>query len=280
MSPKEGDVHRPWVSVVSGFNSGVLGLLVGHPFDTLKVRMQVNETKKFTGSEIRSLYRGIGPPMIGMGIQTAGNFGVYANTRHYLENNYFGDKSLAPIFFGGMTAGLSLSLVSLPVTVIKVQQQMSSSGLNMVKTAQRVLELQGAKGLYRGALPHFVQTGGGRGCYMITYELMKRWLKVDPSDGMTGKLIICGGCAGWGGWIFLYPFDVVRNNIFADWQVEKQYNGTLDCVKKVYERGGIRAFYKGMQYTLLRAFPTAAISLSVYDITQTQIYLWLRKQDS
>ena len=36
VSEEEKD-HVWWVSLVSGFNSGVIGLLVGHPFDTLKV---------------------------------------------------------------------------------------------------------------------------------------------------------------------------------------------------------------------------------------------------
>ena len=48
------------MSVLSGFNSGVLSLLVGHPFDTLKVRMQVNSEKRFSGS-MKNLYRGKDP---------------------------------------------------------------------------------------------------------------------------------------------------------------------------------------------------------------------------
>jgi len=269
------DEHRPWVSVLSGFNSGVLSLLVGHPFDTLKVRMQVNSEKRFSGS-MKNLYRGIGPPLIGMGIQTAGNFGIYANSRYFYETRFFGENSLVAVYLGGLTAGVSLAIISLPTSVVKVQQQMSSSGLNMIDTAKRIKQVQGIRGLYRGLIPHLFQAGGGRGFYLLAYELAKRWLDTANNPELW-RLVLCGGCAGIGGWIFLYPFDVVRNNIFADWKPEKQYSGTLDCFRKVYNRGGIQAFYKGLNYTLIRAFPVAAVALPTYDLTQNFIYEKLRE---
>lgn len=269
--------HRAWVSVVSGFNSGVLSLLVGHPFDTLKVRMQVDSKKKFSG-QFRHLYRGIGPPLLGMGLQTAGNFGIYANSRHFFETNFFGEKSLIAVFLAGLTAGTSLAVVSLPTSLVKVQQQMSSSGLNMLQTAKRIKQIEGISGLYRGLVPHIFQAGGGRGLYLISYEIAKRWLDTKNKPELW-RLVLSGGLAGFGGWMWLYPFDVVRNNIFADWKPEKQYKGTIDCFRKVYNRGGISSFYKGLQYTLIRAFPVAAVALPAYDLTQSFIYEKLRKLD-
>ena len=51
-------------------------------------------------------------------------------------------------------------------------------------------------------------------------------------NGSVLRLILCGGLGGWGGWLILYPFDVVRNNIMADWKGEA-YKGTMDCFKKM-----------------------------------------------
>lgn len=51
---------------------------------------------------------------------------------------------------------------------------------------------------------------------------------------------------------------------------EKKYNGTLDCVKKLYKEGGIRSIYKGTAATLLRDVPASGVYFSTYD--------WLKKQ--
>eukprot|EP00494_Astrolonche_serrata_P002077 UN02083 len=165
---------------------------------------------------------------------TAGNFFVYANTRWYLEEK-MGMKrsSWSSVFISGTWAGGLLSFLSLPTTLIKVQQQMSSSGLGVIQTGTRIIETEGIRGWYRGFLPHFVQAGVGRGFYLCTYEIAKEALGCKENPNSLPRLIIAGGFGGWGGWLFLYPFDVVRNNIFADWKNEA-YTGTVDCFKKVY----------------------------------------------
>lgn len=40
---------------------------------------------------------------------------------------------------------------------------------------------------------------------------------------------------------------------------KRQYHGSLDAVRKLYARGGIRAFFRGLEPTLIRApFANAA----------------------
>lgn len=46
---------------------------------------------------------------------------------------------------------------------------------------------------------------------------------------------------------------------------EKKYNGTLDCVKKLYKEGGIRSIYKGTAATLLRDVPASGVYFATYD---------------
>ena len=60
-----------------GYISGMAGILVSHPFDTLKTNIQ--ENKPLT-KNIRMLYRGLIPPLIGVGFEKAVVFGVYHNT--------------------------------------------------------------------------------------------------------------------------------------------------------------------------------------------------------
>ena len=50
---------------------------------------------------------------------------------------------------------------------------------------------------------------------------------------------------------------------------EKKYNGTVDCVKKLYKEGGIRSIYKGTAATALRDVPASGAYFATYE--------WLKK---
>lgn len=69
--------HPPrYAGFVAGVFSGITKLTVGHPFDTIKVRMQTSADGKFKGpmdclfqtirkEGVRGLYKGATPPLVG-----------------------------------------------------------------------------------------------------------------------------------------------------------------------------------------------------------------------
>ncbi len=84
---------------------GAAGVIVGHPFDTVKVRLQTQSNGKYRGithcflSIIRQespsgLYKGITSPLTGLAFINAICFGVYGNTLkklndpHSLRNHF------------------------------------------------------------------------------------------------------------------------------------------------------------------------------------------------
>lgn len=85
--------------VIIAFLLGAAGVLVGHPFDTVKVHLQTDDPKnpKYKGTlhcmktiylldNFRGLYRGITSPMMGIGIVNAIVFGVYGNVQRLTDN--------------------------------------------------------------------------------------------------------------------------------------------------------------------------------------------------
>ena len=68
---------------VSGVIAGGTGVLVGHGFDTLKVRSQVGAADG--ALSVAVLYRGILPPLITTGAARALYFGIFENTKRMLE---------------------------------------------------------------------------------------------------------------------------------------------------------------------------------------------------
>lgn len=45
-----------------------------------------------------------------------------------------------------------------------------------------------------------------------------------------------------------------------------RYDGVVDCVKKVFEKEGIRGFYRGCATNLLRTTPSAVITFTSYEM--------------
>jgi solute carrier family 25 carnitine/acylcarnitine transporter 20/29 len=75
-----------WGFMVGGFG-GICAVLVGHPFDLIKVRLQTAEKGVYTGAldvakktiardGLRGLYRGVGAPLIGVTPMFAVSFWV------------------------------------------------------------------------------------------------------------------------------------------------------------------------------------------------------------
>ena len=73
--------------LLSGFAGGVALCLVGHPFDTLKVLMQLQPasypslasaaSQTVSKHGLGGLYRGVGSPLIGNGLYNAVQFAVF-----------------------------------------------------------------------------------------------------------------------------------------------------------------------------------------------------------
>jgi hypothetical protein len=78
-------------SFVAGSFAGACGIFIGHPFDTLKVRMQVNQNlnQKFDFALVRQLYRGILPPLVTAGVMQSILFFSYESCRVALRSSRF-----------------------------------------------------------------------------------------------------------------------------------------------------------------------------------------------
>jgi len=273
---------------MSGAVAGINRVLIGHPFDTLKVRLQTGG-QLFAGTSslqasVASLYRGILPPLFSVGMSTSTNFGIYENTRltmiGALEDPEDMWAHVAIEWLAGTVAGSIMATATIPLENAKVIQQTSSKQRGTISWLRVLYQARGISALYRGYFPHLLQAGCGRGFYLSAYFMIKALLdgKLFPnllparvrtrmsSDTVTGK-IVAAACAGVSGWAFTYPFDVARSNMMRDWRVE-HHTSTLGCMRALVEAGGLGKLYAGFGFTILRAIPVACVALPSYDITR------------
>lgn len=280
---------------VAGCIGGGAGVLVGHPFDTVKVRLQVQSVDKplYRGTfhcfqsiihqeSVFGLYKGIGSPMMGLAFINAIVFGVQGNTMRYL-----GQDTPLNQFLAGAAAGTIQCVICCPMELAKTRMQMQGTGekkksarklyKNSLDCLVRIYRKEGIRGINRGMLTTVIRETPAFGIYFLAYDTMTRQLGCEPEDGyMIPKLLFAGGMSGIFSWLSTYPVDVIKSRLQADGVGGVQrYNGIADCVRQSMEREGWRVFTRGLTSTLLRAFPVNAATFA----TVTLFLMYMRDGD-
>eukprot|EP01086_Lenisia_limosa_P006344 TRINITY_DN2510_c0_g1_i2.p1 TRINITY_DN2510_c0_g1~~TRINITY_DN2510_c0_g1_i2.p1 ORF type:complete len:300 (-),score=96.25 TRINITY_DN2510_c0_g1_i2:41-940(-) len=282
----EGKQHKLSANVrgiLSGIASGVGKTLAGHPFDTIKVRLQhegassrfkgpfdaVIQTVKYEG--LTGLYKGVSGPLVGLGFVDAVMIGSYSRAKRFfqeknLEKKGTSDLSIAQFMAAGGVGGVACSFVICPVeqVTLRLQVQYASAGAerlyrNPLDCAFKIIKKDGPQGLYRG----FPATLAFRSIccvYFTAYELSRReFTKLKYLRGPHVGLL-SGCCAATAFWSIALPADNIKNRMMAQKDVggELEYKSVMECVTKVARREGALGFYKGWLPCLLRSLPANA----------------------
>jgi solute carrier family 25 (mitochondrial carnitine/acylcarnitine transporter), member 20/29 len=76
--------------------------------------------------------------------------------------------------------------------------------------------------------------------------------------------LMAGGIAGTFSWLISFPVDVVKSRLQVDGMDGKpKYTGAIDCLKKSYQAEGASFLTRGLNSTLLRAFPMNSVCFLV-----------------
>lgn len=200
MGDKEG-----LLGFASGLVAGVVGVVCGYPFDVVKTRRQVFGSQARLLEQgwsqppaqiLRQLFRGIGPPLVTTGFVQTINFGVYDNVLRRLRMERAAElqaagagpeavaralrpenASLRDYFLAGMGGGVSISFITCPASLVKIQMQTTSAGSSIsywtIVASMRSRGL--VNGFYRCALVGWSrQTGRSRQLSMANPSMSHR----------------------------------------------------------------------------------------------------------
>lgn len=222
---------------INGGLSGFVGIIISHPFDTIKTNIQNGKDYKllFKNNKIqfKDLYRGILPPLLGVGFEKCIVFGIYKNIFNYLKNKDINDF-YNNLISGGL-AGFSASFIVTPFEKIKIQLQTNT----FVST----------KNLFNGLNATFTREVPGFAIYFSTYNYLKSNKKLSFYQSF-----IYGGLSGGFAWFFIYPQDMIKSQI----QVQNENKQIYQIIKQIYYKNGLFGFYKGFHLSLLRSIPLHA----------------------
>ncbi|KAL7415624.1 mitochondrial carrier domain-containing protein [Mrakia frigida] len=155
---------RPGLDFFAGSAGGVAGVVVGHPFDTIKVRFQHPSFRGRYGStamafktivreeNVRGLYKGVMSPIAGISFVNGLVFASFKSAMEALRPEGGIEAPLKVFFAAGCISGAVSSLINTPIELLKIRQQASlgkpPSTLSLIGN---IWTHEGhVRGLYRG----------------------------------------------------------------------------------------------------------------------------------
>lgn len=285
----------PLKSFISGGFGGVSAVLVGQPFDLTKVRLQTAAPGTYTGAVdvvrktlakdgIRGMYRGMGPPIVGVTPIFAISFWGYDMGKRLVfsltPNRTTTTLTSPELAFAGFFSAIPQTLVAGPAERVKVLLQIQGQGgggkvyTGPVDVVRQLYKEGGIRSIFRGTAATLARDGPGSAAYFVSYETVKRYLT--PADSTTLSLpavIMAGGCAGVAMWSIAIPPDTIKSRLQS--APNGTYTGFMDCARKLIAKDGVPALWKGFGPAILRAFPAnAATFLGVELSLKAMNTLW------
>lgn len=277
-------------SFAAGGVGGVFSVLVGHPFDLLKVRLQTAAKGTYAGTLdcVRKtvakdgplgLYRGVWPPLVGVTPMFAVSFWAYDVSKRavtFLDNHgplrtatkdlpmSVDSLSIRQLSTAGFLSAIPTTFVAAPFERIKVLLQLDGQTPGKQKYSGpidvivKLFREGGIRSVFRGSLATFARDGPGSAAYFGSYEIVKKMLTPKNPDGTPGKLsipavILAGGTAGLSMWMLVFPIDTIKSHLQSAQTASRK--GFLNTVSTIYRSGGVKAFFPGIGPALLRAYP-------------------------
>ncbi|CAL0331576.1 unnamed protein product [Lupinus luteus] len=293
-----GDVAK---DLTAGTIGGAAQLITGHPFDTIKVKLQSQptplpgQTPKFSGAidavkqtiaaeGPRGLYKGMGAPLATVAALNAVLFSVRGQMEALLRCHPGAPLTINQQIVAGAGAGVAVSVLACPTELIKcrLQAQSSLSGSataavtlkygGPMDVAKQVLKSEGGiKGLFKGLVPTMAREIPGNAAMFGVYEALKQYLAggSDTSGLGRGSLIVAGGLAGASFWVMVYPTDVVKSVIQVDDYKSPKFSGSIDAFRKIRSSEGFKGLYKGFAPAMARSIPANSACFLAYEMARS-----------
>tara|TARA_Y100000741_G_C18226701_1_gene548120 strand:+ start:668 stop:1354 length:687 start_codon:yes stop_codon:yes gene_type:complete len=216
---------------ISSLIAGLSQTIIGHPLDTIKTRVQYNnsstlkEIKKI--KNIKYLYKGSYYPLIGNSILNSFLFSYHYNINKKIDNH----------FLTGLSTGIISGLILSPCELIKCKLQMNKK----IKIRENL-----NKSLFNGMSLCILRESIGLSLYFGIYEYLQK--KKENS-------LLNGGLCGLISWTLTYPIDIIKT--------KKQIDN--EKISKIIKKMNILDYKIGLEITLIRSIIVNSSIFYIYE---------------
>lgn len=249
---------------LSGAIYGATNAIVGHPFDTVKTKMQAQSgfggnmvsscTALWRSEGLAGFYRGVVPPLLGSSIYRSSQFAVYEMAHKQMAGPTLCQRILPGsdmerrVPLAGMLGATARTVLEQPIEYAKVKGQTGQPWL--------------LRELYQGFALQWARTGPMMTFWFCCMDAAKR-------NGITstpvGNFCAGGGAAVVGFWI-VWPFETLKN------QVQAGMDGSV--AEKVRRMGGLRGLYRGILPGSISVFSRNGAAVLVMGVANRKMVEW------
>uniref|UniRef100_A0A8C4WUH8 Solute carrier family 25 member 24 n=1 Tax=Eptatretus burgeri TaxID=7764 RepID=A0A8C4WUH8_EPTBU len=167
----------------------------------------------------------------------------------------------------GGGAGAVSRTCTAPLDRLKVIMQVKSSRSNrigLIGGLRTMVSEGGLRSLWRGNGVNVVKIAPETAIKFMSYEQIKRLIGSESGKpiGIIERFL-SGSLAGATAQTVIYPMEVVKTRLALGQTGE--YTSIIDCGRKILQRQGLLAFYKGYTPNILGIIPYAGIDLAIYE---------------
>eukprot|EP01130_Rhizamoeba_saxonica_P010769 TRINITY_DN4440_c0_g1_i1.p1 TRINITY_DN4440_c0_g1~~TRINITY_DN4440_c0_g1_i1.p1 ORF type:complete len:297 (-),score=52.88 TRINITY_DN4440_c0_g1_i1:7-897(-) len=282
---QESSFNSAIIDILAGTFGGIGQTLVGHPFDTIKVRLQTQQyingkptlfkgpidcvSKTISREGFRALYRGSASPLFfamfhnsnlffwyGIGLRVSG-----------VDSSKF---DIPKVLLSGAIAGSGSALTETVMDLFKIKMQ-GQIGEGKYKgvwdCASQIYKVHGIRGMFHGFVPTLLRDSICFPLYFMGFEGTMHYLNANNNGNPSlAVATLAGGVAGFLFWGILYPLEMVKTRLqYEPLTVSsRKYHGVVHCFTTILKEEGFASMWRGYVPCLLRAIAVnSAIFLGV-----------------
>ena len=140
-----------------------------------------------------------------------------------------------------------------------------------IDVIRKTVARKGVMGMWRGYMPTCGMRLWGLPFYFGGNETAKKMLGADRPLTKT-DLMLSGGLGGIAFWLACYPLDTMKTVVQSQ---SGAATGLREATMYIWNKHGVRGFYRGIVPCLIRSFPANAVVFVTVDMVQNAM---MRKQ--
>ncbi|XP_055454243.1 solute carrier family 25 member 36 isoform X1 [Psammomys obesus] len=227
----------------------------------------------------RSLFRGLGPNLVGVAPSRAIYFAAYSNCKEKLNGVFDPDSTQVHMVSAAM-AGFTAITATNPIWLIKTRLQLDARNrgekrMGAFECVRKVYQTDGLKGFYRGMSASYAGISETV-IHFVIYESIKQKLleyktaSVMESDEESVKeasdfvrMMLAAATSKTCATTIAYPHEVVRTRLREE---GTKYRSFFQTLSLIVQEEGYGSLYRGLTTHLVRQIPNTAILMATYEL--------------
>lgn len=282
----------------AGASGGISAITLFYPLNIIRTKLQtddptlerslidvvkdlIDNSKSEFGNSISGFYKGWWGQIIALGCS---NF-VYFYSYHCLKvivQTRNGADAIDPAsnLAVGAVAGVINVMLTTPLWAVSTRlavqakrgtKQGSKAYQGMFDGLARMYQREGLLGMWKSVVPNLILVSNPT-IHFFVYErvriIMSRVAKRRGSGLSALEFFLMGAIAKTVATFLTYPLQVVQSQLRNDAKNSKgkqKYNGTFDCLVKIYQVAGFAGWFRGLFAKLWQTVLTAAFQFMTYE---------------